>query len=952
MNRKFLRENVWLFVLSFVLLTGIAVASFFYVEFLTDKELKSRQHFLANQGQICGNSIIDETDKLQQDVDLFVNSIDFESILSVGKLSSSEKAAFRQVIAQNQTFVDTLYVYSGSTLLKAYRNEQNYFFYEFSYHFNSPEAFNNTKQFYTKAVNLTLSISFKVNPVKLFENKFKDFFIGENAHKFIYTEDGGIIALTSGMGVINADNPTMSPEDVEDYRVLVENNLQGELMQDIVVNNKEIEVISTLYPLQLFDTSYGIIFSEETEQIISGVNEAFRYIFIVSLGVILLIIIVFTASLMRISQATRELGDNKLQLSSLVRQQQLLLEHSDDFTYRHDKQFEYNYISENVERVLGFTPEEFSKATHRIFSDSPINRQARKISKEILEGNTFNSNFFVEMLDADGVPRVLEVKEKPYLNEKNEVEGVIGIAKDVSEKFRSDEKFRILFEYSTDPHVLYDENGILDCNEATVEILKVKSKKEILNRFTVDFSPVRQPDERLSSEKMKEMRQLAIDKGAHRFEWTYVDVEGSSFPTEVSLTPVSLNNKQIFLAVWHDLTERKRVENTLIDAKQRAEDLADQKQQFLSSMSHEIRTPLNAVIGYAHILLNDKPREDQVERLKTLEFSANNLLSLVNDVLDLSKIESGKIEFDHTSFDIIDRLNGIKETFHFRATEKGLNLTCNFDEKLPRKVIGDAVRLNQALTNIIGNAIKFTEKGGVTIDVKVLGLSTDTHKTTIEFIVTDTGIGISEQKQQVIFESFVQADAKILNTFGGTGLGLAITKKIIDLQGGTIQVESELGKGSVFRFKLDFDIEEETSKDEEKPSETLSLSNAHILLVEDNLINQKIASQFLSKWGAIVEVANNGKEGLDMLRDTKDYDIVLMDLNMPIMDGFEATKAIRSYKDTYFQEVPIIALTADAFTEVRDKVLDVGMSDYITKPINPALFNKVLIKHLNKKHLA
>lgn len=952
MNRRFFVDNIWLFVLSLFLILGVIISSVLYLDLLINKEVKAKKNFLSNQVQICGNSVVNEVESFQMESKFLNDAIDWNAFLLDSAAAVRNKKYFRKIISQNRFLIDTVYIYNDTAGMKIYQSEENYFYFDRSNGVEQVEKLKSqidtSKLIYASEKNQA-QLAFTADPIDLFDQIYRDFFVGKAAYKLVLSEDG-VHNLGFARNTSNTNLFEMYQEDVDDLRELVKDNLQAELQQEILVAGEPVEVISAMYPLSLFNKEYGIIFSVQSDQLIAGVYESFNNILIVSVGVIFLIIIVFTASLVRISQSSKETEYNKSQLTSLVRQQQLLLEHSDDFTYRHNKDFEYNYISENIERVLGFTPEEFSSQKHRNFTESPINTQAKKITQEILNGNSQNSNFFVELLDAEGVPRVLEIKEKPYLNDENQVEGIIGIAKDVSDKFRSDEKFRVLFEYSTDPHMLYDSTGIIDCNEATVRILKGSKKSDVVGQLPSKFSPKNQPDQRNSNEKAKEMKNIAIEKGSHRFEWIHLDLEGVEIPIEVTLTPVSLNNKQVILCVWHDLTERKKVEQTLITAKQRAEDLADSKQQFLSSMSHEIRTPLNAVIGYAHILLNDKPREDQEDRLKTLEFSANNLLSLVNDVLDLSKIESGKIEFESNSFALKNRLTGIKETFNFKASEKGLELNCHFDDKLPERVIGDPVRLNQAITNIIGNAIKFTSKGSVDVYVKVLDIDKNAGDITIEFKVSDTGIGISREKQALIFDSFVQADNKILNTFGGTGLGLSITKRIVELQGGTIDVESLEGQGSTFRFVLTFKIDNESGSFDDKDEQAKSLSDANILLVEDNLINQKIAVQFLYKWGAKVEVANNGKEGVEML-EKDDYDIVLMDLNMPIMDGYEATQAIRAHTDDRISKTKIIALTADAFTEVRDRVLGAGMDDYITKPINPAVFNKTLNKHLGNKQI-
>ncbi len=498
----------------------------------------------------------------------------------------------------------------------------------------------------------------------------------------------------------------------------------------------------------------------------------------------------------------------------------------------------------------------------------------------------------------------------------------------------------MLFEFASDPHIIFNDDGIVDCNSATLEVLEVNSKDDLLGKVPSEFSPEYQGDNWLSLDKSQAMKKIAEEEGGHRFEWSHQSTSGKIIPMDVALKPITLNGEPYLLAVWHDLTERKQVEKTLIEAKRRAEELAESKQQFLSSMSHEIRTPLNAVIGYAHLLIDRDPRSDQLEDLNTLKMSANNLLNLVNDILDLSKIESGTIELDEGKFELNKIVDNVIRIFKIKASEKNLDFSFNIDENVPQFLKGDQVILNQILTNVVGNAIKFTEKGSVSLAVKLDGMLK--RAAVLKFEISDTGIGISKDRQAMIFQSFSQAEKSILNEFGGTGLGLAITKSLVELHGGSISIESKIGEGSTFSIEIPFEPVEDF---EEAQLQADSLKGMRELLVEDNLVNQKIAIMFLEREEIQVVMALNGKLGLDVLESDDAIDLVLMDLNMPVMDGFEATKAIRSHDVEHIMQVPIIALTADAFKETRDKVFEFGMNGYLTKPIDPEKFQEELAKH-------
>jgi len=387
-----------------------------------------------------------------------------------------------------------------------------------------------------------------------------------------------------------------------------------------------------------------------------------------------------------------------------------------------------------------------------------------------------------------------------------------------------------------------------------------------------------------------------------------------------------------------DISKIKETEERYKKAKDEAEKALEIKAEFLSNMSHEIRTPMNAIIGLSDIILQE-PLEPQVrDNLKSINQSADNLLVIINDILDFSKIEAGKVKIENTNFNFKYQLEHIKKTMTFKTDQKNLEFDVLIDEEIPKYLKGDPFRLNQVLLNLCGNAIKFTQSGSVKILVKLV--KKDDKYAQVHFLVRDTGIGITEDRQKDIFESFTQADVKVTRQFGGTGLGLTITKQLIHLMGGEIQVSSQLGKGSDFFFDLNFEISTEGM---DTPSNysliEKDLAGLSILVMEDNLINQKVIRQILNKWNCKVSIAGNGNLGLEQLKKHH-FDLLLMDLQMPVMDGYETTKAIRTgVVGIHYLRVPIIALTADAFPETKKKVLEWGMNDLVSKPFRKAILN-------------
>ena len=388
--------------------------------------------------------------------------------------------------------------------------------------------------------------------------------------------------------------------------------------------------------------------------------------------------------------------------------------------------------------------------------------------------------------------------------------------------------------------------------------------------------------------------------------------------------------------------QRRMMLDNIILARQKAEEAARSKQQFMSTMSHEIRTPLNEVIGITNLLLQGGPREDQMDYIKALKFSGNHLLTLVNDVLDYNKMESGKIIFEQTQFNLGDFLNEILRSYSFRSKAKNLAFDIKKASNLPVEVIGDPIRLNQILSNLLSNALKFTIHGSIQVLVKELSRTCNQSK--IEFTVTDTGIGIPKDKHSVIFDSFTQASPDTTRHFGGTGLGLAICKKLIELQGGTIMLESEPDKGSTFKFAITFGISDKGAQSQviEVPENYSGLEGKKILVAEDNKINFFVANKFLIGWGIIVTHAENGQIALDILAK-EDFDLILMDLHMPVMDGIEATRVIRNSDNPKIRNIPIVALTAAIMSESHDKIEDLKINDYVLKPFKPHdLFDRIL----------
>jgi PAS domain S-box-containing protein len=528
----------------------------------------------------------------------------------------------------------------------------------------------------------------------------------------------------------------------------------------------------------------------------------------------------------------------------------------------------------------------------------------------------------------------------------------LSILMDITAQKQASEYARSLIEASLDPLVTISPEGkITDVNEASVKVTGETRAKLIGTDFSDYFT---------EPEKAREGYKQVFDKGFVSDYPLTIHHKNGKLTDVLYNASVYTDDKANVLGVFaaaRDVTEQKRISEelkearivadlatiTAEDAKDVAENALHSKQQFLSNMSHEIRTPMNAILGFTKILLKSDFAPEQKEYLDAIKASGDGLLVLINDILDLAKVDAGKMIFEQTPFKMEASINTMLQVFDLKTQENNLKLVKEYDNKIPKVLLGDATRLHQILLNLISNAIKFTAKGKITIAVNLL--YEDKEIAIIEFAITDTGTGIPENKFESIFANFQQATSSTARLFGGTGLGLAICKQLIEKQGGTILVKSKVDQGSTFSFTLSFQKFRGACKEESAEVELeKEIKDIKILVVEDIKLNQLLMQTILDDFKFKHDIADNGKIAIEKMQ-TETYDIILMDLQMPEMNGFEATKYIRN---TMKSNIPIIALTADVTTVDLEKCMAIGMNDYVSKPLDEQILHAKIIELLKQ----
>jgi PAS domain S-box-containing protein len=638
------------------------------------------------------------------------------------------------------------------------------------------------------------------------------------------------------------------------------------------------------------------------------------------------------------------------QLAESERRYRGVVESLHEVIYRADARGHFTYLNPAWEDITGHAVEK-SIGTLSLeyvhFDDVP---RASATLKAMFKGDLDEQRDEFRFRTRGGGYRWFEVYARRECDAAGRVIGFTGTLNDVTERRQARERLQEqlhfvqeLFEAIPLPVYMKDVEGrYLRLNKAFEQLTGVPREDALGRTVFATMSP------RDAAEQVRRDRDLLGFGGTQNYEMHLQTPLGEVRDALWRKAALKRPDGSVMglIGTITDITDRKRWESALVQAKEAAEAANRAKSEFLANMSHEIRTPMNGVIGMTRLALDSDDPAEQRDYLRIVQSSAEALLSILNDILDFSKIEAGKLVVEHIPFDLRDTLVETLKGFAPTAHAKGLELACEVDPDVPHFAVGDPGRLRQIVVNLVGNAVKFTEHGRITLRAALGERSADEFE--LLFSVSDTGIGIPEDKLASIFDAFTQEDSSTTRRFGGTGLGLAICSRLVCLMGGEIRAESEQGKGSVFRFNLRFgehdaSRERQTGADERAPGAGEAQRPLDILLVEDHPVNQMLAERLLDRWGHRTAMAENGEEALTLLASRR-FDVVLMDVQMPVMGGLEATRRWRAEEAAreFRGRTPIVAMTASAMPADRDACIAAGMDDYLPKPLDAARLSMIL----------
>lgn len=905
----------------------MGLLSYFVYSIVAHHRLVNSKDYLNKEVQLASNDIQREFISIQDDLQYYANTIDFNN----GK--AADELRIHRLLSRYLSVIDTIYFRKDNqNLLFTLGSDDALIKKKFEGEYS---AFDPSAYLSIPAGSGDQILSAKLNFSEFFKNSTASYFF--SGSKFFY-DDGELADLDSDKLRVDSLLQTILMDSflLKDKNELLENN---ELIFSPTEEAKDhnLLVAQSRFKLEPMPQTFAFIFVQEKESLLSNLYNTYLYLFVALFGVVLFVLFLMLKFFINIYRNKQLLEKKSTEINLLFNQQTMLLQQSNGFVYYHDKYGKVYKVSDNVEDVLGYTPDQFVTKVKQLIPQEDLDR-IQTLAMEGLQNKKEYIYYEIGLTKHDG--SIIRTKnfEKLFFDENGNFTGSIGICTDIHEKhlaeqelIKSENRLRAVLNSLPDTIYIYDNEGAFMDSYVQHEDLLIGSANEAIGQNVSDIFPFP------LNEKLKEAFDRSLKSGKMQTQEIDLIMGGSKKFFEIRFFKLD-DMKVISLA--RDITDQKLWENGLKEAKEAAESANRHKSEFLANMSHEIRTPMNGLLGMIDLLSITPLTPDQKNYVSIIDDSGEALLSIVNDILDYSKIEAGKLELKLISFNFKDEMMATVDMFSGLLIEKKVQMHLHISDTIPEMVLLDRKKLKQVLFNIIGNAVKFTPEGG-DIYVTVSGEVIISNNLILYFSVKDTGKGIPYTHIQTLTQPFIQVDSSDTREHTGTGLGLAIASKLIELMGGVLQIESEEDIGSEFSFTIIARIPDsrqlqEAFLENEAKDEPTDLANfsrdypAEILLVEDNEINQKFMVIVLSQMGYQPDLAKNGEESIKMVKDKK-YDLIFMDHQMPKMNGAEATKIIRQLENG--RAARIIGLSANVLDENVKKLYEEGKDGYLTKPV-------------------
>jgi len=923
---------------------GIAVAiliSFLAISFfqaLKDSQLNSIQQSLNKQVEIAGKDVQKSFDLMYEDMLFFVNNLEPWTY----ERTSNEELAFekraRRIFNNHRNVLDTIIVVFPNHTVAFYFDGRNDFKKLF---LSNPEEV----PFWEKDENLILkneskgvSIIATTNLEGFFSDQLSNYYLGSNNAKFVWKD-----RIIKQYNIDKTDEEINFAGSVLDYLSNdLEIGLKGSHIGDFYISNSENHYLASIhyYPFNMvpLEKKFGIIFIQDISTLGFDVYKNYFFLLFGLLVVMVTVLLVLFNLIRNIQVSNTALEKSADEIQELFRRQTLLLQESKGFVYFQNASGKMTAVGEEIMNVLGYTQEEFMQ-NFKSYNKPDHNDYVNSVFASAIAEKKQNVSIEYDMMHHNGNWVRVKIFEKLLYDEKGEFNGNVGICTDIQEKFESEQKLiksenrlRAVLNSLPDLIFIYNNEGIFLDYYVKDETLLLAPPDAIMGLNFKDIMP----------EPMRTDLTIAFERAISTHKIQQIEFEFNlPIGRRIFEARVFKLDDEKIVSMARDITTQKLYEKGLQGAKNAAESANRAKSEFLANMSHEIRTPMNGLLGIVELLENTKLDEKQIEYLRVIRDSGKSLSSIINDILDYSKIESGMMNLNLSVFPFKKEMERIFRIFSGIIEKKKIQFTYKFGPLIPNLVQLDKEKVGQVVLNIVGNAMKFTPIGGK-VHVEINVESVLEENIVLYFSIKDNGEGIPKDRIESLTEPFVQLDGSNTREFEGTGLGLAISKKLVELMGGELQIKSEIGEGSEFTFSVfgtaisDHDDLGQIGKYDEEESEVEIVQLAdkcplNILLVEDNSTNLTFMLMLMEQLGYEVNIARNGLEAVEQLK-SNDYDIILMDIQMPKMNGLDATRRIRQM--TPKRDIKIIGLSANAFREDIDDALASGMNGYLTKPVS------------------